>query len=247
MNGNQQKPPFLQAVRKIVPGYLLRERQVFLRLGPKAGPIYARLRLLDSLGVHSPNRNRIQPDARSFLFVCFGNIMRSPMAEAMFRKSIEGANLYSVRICSAGLHAVPGNKAHPRSMAASQEIGLSLAEHRARLLTSDLVSQADAIFVMDFQNKAEMLALYPKAGNKILMLSTYADGPTRYREIPDPYFGDLEATRNCYAVLQTCIRNLTLDLVAHHNIRGPLRMRTILSWRHVRGLVEVKSRETHGE
>jgi protein-tyrosine-phosphatase len=44
------------------------------------------------------------------------------------------------------------------------------------------------------------------------MLSAYGDGPTRYREIPDPYFGDLEATRHCYAVLQTCIRNLTNDL-----------------------------------
>jgi protein-tyrosine phosphatase len=216
MNADQQKPGFRQVLRRIVPDSLLHERQVFLRLGPKAGPIYARLRLLDSVGVHSPNMEKIQPGARSFLFVCFGNIMRSPMAEAMFRKSVVDANLPNVLACSAGLHAVPGNEAHPRAMTASQEIGLPLTQHRAQLLTPGLVSQADAIFVMDFQNKAEVLALYPEARERVLMLSVYADGPQRYREIPDPYFGDLEATRRCYAVLQTCIRNLTIDLAARN-------------------------------
>lgn len=212
MNTDPQKRPFIHAVRKIVPDSVLRERQVFLCLGRKARPIYAWLRLLDFIGVHSPNMERIRTDARSFLFVCFGNIMRSPMAEAMFRKSAAEANLCHLGIRSAGLHAVPGSEAHPRALAASQEVGLSLAQHRAQLLTAELVSQADVIFAMDFRNKAEMLALYPDAGDKILMLSAYGDGPTRYREIPDPYFGDLEATRHCYAVLQTCIRNLTNDL-----------------------------------
>jgi protein-tyrosine phosphatase len=215
MNSDQQKPGFRQVLRKIVPDSLLREHRVFLRLGRKAGPIYARLRLLDSLGLRSTNMKRIHASARSFLFVCSGNIMRSPMAEVMFRESVAKANLPNLLVCSAGLHAVSGKEAHPRAMAASQEIGLPLTQHRAQLLTSALVSQADAIFVMDFQNKAEMLALYPEAGNKILMLRAYADGRERYREISDPYFGDLEDTLRCYAVLHTCIQNLTIDLAAH--------------------------------
>jgi len=99
-------------------------------------------------------------------------------------------------------------------LTASQELGLPLTQHRAQLLTAELVAQADAIFVMDFQNKAEVLALYPEAKEKVLMLSAYADGAGRPREIPDPYFGDLDATRNCYAILQTCIRNLTHEVAA---------------------------------
>jgi protein-tyrosine-phosphatase len=213
MNEDQAKQGLKRVVRKIVPDSLLRERGIFLRLGPKAGPIYARLRLLDSLGVHSPNTGVIKPSARSFLFICFGNIMRSPMAEAMLRKAAKDANLLSVQANSAGLHAVPGTEAHPRAVAASTEIGLSLTQHRAQLLTADLVAQADAILVMDFQNKAEMLALYPEASDKILMLSAYAEGPQRYGEIPDPYLGDLDTTRRCYALLETCVRNLTKELV----------------------------------
>jgi protein-tyrosine-phosphatase len=213
MNEDQPKQGFKLAIRKIVPDSWLRERGIFLRLGPKAGPIYARLRLLDSLGVHSQNAGVIKPNARSFLFICFGNIMRSPMAEAMLRKSAADQNLLALQVNSAGLHAVPGTEAHPWAVAASTEIGLPLTQHRAQLLTAELVGQADAIFVMDFQNKAEMLALYPGAGDKILMLGAYAEGPQRYREIPDPYFGDLDTTRRCYALLQTCVRNLTKELV----------------------------------
>jgi protein-tyrosine phosphatase len=214
MNESPQKPAIERAIRRVVPDSLLRERGIFLRLGPKAGPIYARLRLLDSLGVRSQNMGHIKPAAGSFLFVCFGNIMRSPMAEAMLRKSLTDAKLHNIRVNSAGLHAAPGSVAHPWAVTASTEIGLPLTQHRARMLTTDLVSQADAIFAMDFQNKAEMLALYPDSCDKILMLSAYADGSQRYREIPDPYVGDLDATRRCYALLETCVRNLTTDLVA---------------------------------
>ncbi len=216
MNADEQKPGLTQVLRKILPDSFQRERQIFFRLGPKAGPIYVRLRLLACLGIDSPDMEKIPAGARSFLFVCFGNIMRSPMAEVMFRESVAEADLPNLRVCSAGLHAVSGNEAHPRALVASEEIGLPLARHRAQLLNADLVARADAIFVMDFQNKAEMVALYPEAEDKILMLSGYADGPERHREISDPYLGDLEATRRCYAVLQTCIRNLTIDLVARN-------------------------------
>ena len=200
-------------LRSIVPDSLRRERNAFLRLGPKAGPIYARLRLLDLVGVRSPNRRRVPSGARSFLFVCFGNLMRSPMAEAFFRKAVNDAELRGIRIDSAGLHAVPGSEAHPWALIASREIGVPLASHRARLVTADLVRQADVVLAMDFQNKAELLARFPEFGSKILMLSAYAEGPLRNREIPDPYFGDIDGTRRCYGVLQTCIRNLTGELL----------------------------------
>ena len=204
-----------QWLRRWIPGSLLKERDTFLRLGPKAGAIYTWYRLLDRMGVKPQKRERIPPSTRSILFVCFGNIMRSPMAEAMFRQSTAGTHVL-VSAVSAGLHAIPGSEAHPRALEASGEIGFSLLEHHAQVLTPEMVSQADVIFVMDFQNQAEVLALYPEARGKVLMLSAYADEADRWREIPDPYFGDLEATRRCYALLQTCIHNLAAELEAYN-------------------------------
>jgi protein-tyrosine-phosphatase len=91
---------------------------------------------------------------------------------------------------------------------AGTDLGISLATHRAKLLTREMVDAADAIFAMDFQNKAELLTLYPDAADKIHMLSSYAEGAWKCREIPDPYLGDLEVTRYCARQLQTCIQNL---------------------------------------
>jgi protein-tyrosine phosphatase len=208
----QPKPGLKQWLRRLIPGFLLKERDTFFRLGPKAGALYARYRLLDRMGVRPQKRERISPSPKSILFVCFGNIMRSPMAEAMFRQCTAGTHIL---VASAGLHAIPGGEAHPRALVASSEIGLPLVQHRAQLLTPEMVSQSDVIFVMDFQNQAEVLALYPEAREKVVLLSAYAEGAERCREIPDPYFGDLEATRRCYALLQTCIHNLAAELGAH--------------------------------
>ena len=213
MSGEPQKSAVRTSIRKTVPDWFLKERAIFLRLGPKAGPIYARLRLLDSIGVRTPNKVKLKSGTRSFLFVCLGNIMRSPMAEAMLKQALTEKGLQDqVRVASAGLHATPGKAAHPWAIAALQEIGLPLTSHRAQLLTLDLAGQADVIFAVDFQNKVELLALFPEAQHKVAMLSANASAPIRYREIPDPYFGDLEATRRCYAALQTCVRNLAAEL-----------------------------------
>jgi protein-tyrosine phosphatase len=182
-----------------------------LRLGATAGPIYAKLRFLDYLGAYLQTDPSINPNAHAFLFVCFGNIMRSPMAEALFRKAIEEAHL-PMRACSAGLHAIAGTPPDPRALTVAQEMNAPLSGHRAQLLTPLLMAGAEVVFAMDYQNKAELLARYPDHRGKIFMLSAFGEGLDRHREIPDPYSGNLDATRRCYTLLQYCIRNLTSQL-----------------------------------
>lgn len=199
-------------LRRFVPDFLLQGRNIIFQLGPAAGRIYARLRLLDGLGIRGTNQRLAPTSARSFLFVCFGNIMRSAMAEFLMRQALSEAELGRVQIVSAGLHATPGREAHPWAQQASLELGISLAEHRAKALTPEMVAQADCILTMDFRNKAELLAFYPEMREKICMLSAYAEGPQQNREITDPYLGNLETTRFCARQLQTCIRNLVISV-----------------------------------
>jgi len=79
-------------------------------------------------------------------------------------------------------------------------------------MTEEIAKKADAIFAMDFQNKAELLARFPDAERKIFMMSAYAEGAQRYREIDDPYFGGEEEVRRCYALINTCVHNLVRSL-----------------------------------
>jgi protein-tyrosine-phosphatase len=200
-------------LRKFIPNFVLQQRGIILRLGPGAGRVYGSLRLLDTLGVRTANQRLAPPSARSLVFVCFGNIMRSAIAEYLLRQTLSEAGITkSIQIASAGLHASPGREAHPWAQQASAELGISLADHHSQLLTPEMVQQADCVFAMDFQNKAELLVLYPQAQEKVLMMSAYGEEPWKYREISDPYLGDLETTRQCSRQLQTCVRNLVAAL-----------------------------------
>jgi low molecular weight phosphotyrosine protein phosphatase len=81
--------------------------------------------------------------------------MRSAMAEFLMRQALKEAGLEGqVRIMSAGLLASAGREAHPWAQEASADIGIALAEHRAKLLTREMMERADCIFAMDFQNKS---------------------------------------------------------------------------------------------
>ena len=83
--------------------------------------------------------------------------MRSPMADALLKQAAVKADV-TLRSDSAGLHAIPGKSAHLWAQTAAAELGISLADHQAKLLDENLVENADAIFSMDFQNLAELLS-----------------------------------------------------------------------------------------
>ena len=209
---------FKASLRKIVPEKFLKERGVAARLGPGAGRSYAQMRLLGAIGLNPVEKRLVPAHARTLVFVCFGNIMRSPMADALLKLAAAKANI-DLRSDSAGLRATPGKPAHAWAQTAANELGISLSDHAAKLLTPEMVEHADAVLAMDLQNLAELLHLYPDFRNKIFLLSAYAGSP-RKREIPDPYLGDLETTRQCYRVLQTCVRNLVASLASSSSSSG---------------------------
>lgn len=194
------------AARRLLPEHLVHELARYRGYPKTERQLYLRVRLLSSIGLSKPkflpsNSNQ------SLLFVCFGNIMRSPMCEALMTR--ECAALADAPIVtSAGLNAVPGRPAHPWAIAAARDFGISLEEHRARLLTPALVEQATVIFTMDYQNQVQLLSRYPETRHKAFLLCAYAGEGNRSAEIPDPFYLDQEGTRGCYQTLATCIRNL---------------------------------------
>ena len=198
------------SVKRFLPKTLLDELQRFVSLEPRERALYLRLKTSTGLGFTRKPLHRIK--VRSLLFVCFGNIMRSPMCEALMNRALQSGAHSNLSVSSAGLNATAGREVHPRALAAAREYGISLDSHRARLLTSEMVEAADLVLVMDFQNYVQLLSRYPSAKNKIAMLAASSGSKFRNAEIKDPYYEGPEATSKCYAILATCIENLLQEL-----------------------------------
>jgi protein-tyrosine phosphatase len=202
----------------MLPEAVVQEVQQYRAYERSERPIYLKARISSRLGL---GLSRPPNTARSFVFVCFGNIMRSPMCEALMNRAVTGFPDLIIKVTSAGLNAIAGRPAHPWAIMAAQEFGISLENHRARLLTSEMVEQADAIFVMDNQNKVQLLSRWSRATSKVFMLGAYAPKEYRGVEIRDPYYLGQDETRYCYQILNTCIQNLAHSLPSRPQIALP--------------------------
>jgi protein-tyrosine-phosphatase/predicted ATP-grasp superfamily ATP-dependent carboligase len=153
---------------------------------------------------------RVPPDQiRSVLFVCHGNIIRSPMAAALLARMLAGAPR-SVDVLSAGLHAHPFNGPDLRAIQLAADFGVSLLHHRAQPMSKSLAEKGDLIIVMDHRNEAELLARYPECRAKVHLLAPClesASGP-RTLEVADPYLGTIEDVRRCFRELESHVTRL---------------------------------------
>jgi protein-tyrosine phosphatase len=127
----------------------------------------------------------------SVLFVCMGNICRSPTAEGVFRKVVEDAGLAElIRVESAGTHAYHvGAPPDPRAQEAARRRGIILSEIRARRVSDEDFATFDHLLVMDRDNLDELLQRVPPPyRGKVHLFLEFAGGMD-VAEVPDPYYG----------------------------------------------------------
>lgn len=119
------------------------------------------------------------------LFICTGNICRSPMAEGLARHM--GRDLRSLEVKSAGLGAPAGQAPSPQAIEVMQELGIDISKLRSKPVTRELVDWADTILVMTYGHLDNMLMLYPQAAEKTFLLREFEAGAaSEDREIEDP-------------------------------------------------------------
>lgn len=123
------------------------------------------------------------------LFVCLGNICRSPSAEGVFRRLVVSAGLGDrIHIDSAGTSGWNvGKSPDPRAQAASRRRGIDISSIRARRVTADDLRRFDYVLAMDAANLFALTAMCPAAaGDGVHMLLDFAPEAGR-QEVPDPY------------------------------------------------------------
>ena len=143
---------------------------------------------------------------KKILFVCTGNLCRSPMAEALFRHRIgDDAGWEAV---SAGTFAGEGWPASENAVLAVQELGIDLTRHRSQPLSAELVEAADLIVVMTDEHRDRILEAFPQVGNRVCLIKSFGTSkvPT---DISDPYGGSL----NTYKRIRDEIDRALSDLI----------------------------------
>ncbi|MES2218844.1 MAG: low molecular weight protein-tyrosine-phosphatase [Pseudomonadota bacterium] len=119
------------------------------------------------------------------LFVCLGNICRSPMAEGIFKQWLID-HQSTIEVNSAGLSAVVGNSASRKAQALLKIRDIDISNHVARQLTDAQVRAADLILVMEEEQKKQIEGMYSYALGKVFLLGKWSNF-----EVPDPYGGQV--------------------------------------------------------
>lgn len=158
---------------------------------------------------------------KNILFVCLGNICRSPIAEGLFRKIAAHRGLADqFHVDSAGLGSWHiGSPPDDRAQNAMLARGVDISELRARRVVPSDFESFDLILAMDRSNRNRLLTLAPvEQHHKIALFMSYAPNLSVH-EIPDPFFGDLDGFDYACQLIDAACRGLLVNLTAQPGIQ----------------------------
>jgi protein-tyrosine phosphatase len=145
------------------------------------------------------------------LFVCLGNICRSPTAEAVFRHLVEKAKLSDrIEIDSAGTgdwHV--GELADPRTRQAAKRRGIEV-DSRARQVKRDDFTEFDYVVAMDASNRRNLVAMAPtqELAGKVHLFRDFDPKSPRGSDVPDPYYGGDDGFETVLDICDAAARGL---------------------------------------
>ncbi|MBT8164804.1 MAG: low molecular weight phosphotyrosine protein phosphatase [Acidimicrobiia bacterium] len=134
------------------------------------------------------------------LFLCSGNICRSPFAEVLARQLNDRNDL---EFASAGTIALSGNPASATGIAVAAELGVDMSDHRATHLTAEVLAATDLVYAMEEEHVASVLALDP--GARVELLSRNGE------PMPDPYGGDRIEYLASYSLIAVALEDRLTD------------------------------------
>lgn len=154
------------------------------------------------------------------LFVCMGNICRSPTAEAVFRHHVEKAGLLEhIQIDSAGTHDYHiGDAPDARTQRAARKRGYDMSNLRGRQVEVGDFAHFDYVLAMDEANLEMLQRLRPRDAQSHLGLFLEFAERHSEREVPDPYFGGADGFERVLDMVEDAADGLLKQIREQHSI-----------------------------
>ncbi len=143
---------------------------------------------------------------KKILFVCTGNVCRSPMAEGY---CVHFAGARKLEVYSAGLGAMDGQSPSSLAVRVMDEAGIDIDSQSSNLLTAQMVNEADYIFGMAWGHVQGILLMYPRAADKTFLLREFEENLSEHeREVSDPIGGDYNVYLTCRDQIEKGVRSV---------------------------------------
>jgi len=156
----------------------------------------------------------------SVLFVCMGNICRSPTAQGVFARLVEDNSLSDIiAIDSAGTHAYHiGERPDARASAAALNRGIDLSSQQARRVSPDDFERFDYVLAMDNDNYEILVESCPSGFESRLRLFLEFAPDLETREVPDPYYGGGSGFERVLDLIEQASAGLLADIRQQHDL-----------------------------
>lgn len=152
----------------------------------------------------------------SVLFVCMGNLCRSPSAHGVFRQRVVSTGLDGqVRIASAGTHAAKGERPDVRAQACAQQHGYDLSDLRSRPLIASDFDSFDLLLAMDENNENHLRRhCPPQQQQRVRRLTEFClrQHNAAVPDVPDPYYSNTQGFEQVLALIEDACDGLLLHV-----------------------------------
>lgn len=169
----------------------------------------SRIVISNKLSIMGPLKNLfrnntaiLNNDINSILFVCKGNICRSPFAHHYLRTSLSS----EIKILSAGYFPTDGRPSPPEAVQAGLRFGIDLSAHRSTIINPEIVEKADVIFTFDEENYRTVAKLFPSAKRKIFRVTSL--DPKSPITIKDPFGKSVDYFFDTYTQIKNLIDSM---------------------------------------